>query len=88
VGQGAHLFIRTFRGGMAIPGERKMYIRQPDILGERKFWIELSSSLTLAWREDGKSVLLTTDELTHEIAITYFDLISKANKGEIEIPFL
>ena len=71
-----------------MPNERKMYIHRAELLRERKFLVELTSSLALAWRESGKKELLTTDELTHEIAIAYFDLISKANRGEIEMPFL
>ena len=88
VSQEAHLFIRTFRGALSIPGERTMYVFQPALLVERKLLVELTVSLELAWREDGKKEILSTDDLPHAIAIAYFDLISKANRGEIEMPFL
>jgi hypothetical protein len=32
--------------------------------------------------------LLSTDDLTHRIAMIFFDLIAKANRGEIEMPFI
>jgi hypothetical protein len=84
VDQDAHVFIREFRGGLILPGERRMYMFQPELLNERKFVAELTAGRELVWKEEGRNEVIPSEELAHQIAITFFKLVSGANKGEIE----
>jgi hypothetical protein len=87
VGREANVFIREFRGAVAIPGSSRMYVFTPQLRKERKFTVELTATHELAWVENGKKELLSTEDLAHTIAMAYFDLIGKVNRGEIEMPF-
>jgi hypothetical protein len=87
VGQEAYVFIREFRGPVSVPGSRQMYMFRPELLKERKLTVQLTAMHELAWIENGKKELLSTEELAHTIAMAFFDLVGKVNRGEIEMPF-
>jgi hypothetical protein len=87
VGQEAYVFIREFRGAVSVPGTGRMYVFSPELLKERKLTVELTATHELAWLENGKKELLSTEELAHTIAMAFFDMVGKVNRGEIEMPF-
>jgi hypothetical protein len=65
-----------------------MYMFEPKLLTERKFMVELTAGRELAWKENREKELLSTDDLAHCIAIAFFDLVSQANRGKVEMRFL
>jgi hypothetical protein len=87
-GRDEYVFIREFRGPLAIPRDGRMYVFPPEVLlKERQFMVEVTATGDLAWKQSGKNELISTDDLAHRIAMTFFDLLAKANRGEIEMPF-
>lgn len=86
VAQDAALIVREFSGPVAVPGSGLQYTHHPKVLKEYKFTIELTAALQLAWKRSGSRELLSTDDLAHKIAIIFFDLIAKANRGKVEMP--
>jgi hypothetical protein len=61
-----------------------MYMFQPELLNERKFVAELTAGRELVWKEEGRNEVIPSEERAHQIAISFFKLVSGANKGEIE----
>jgi hypothetical protein len=88
VGRDAALIVREFRGAVAVPGTGRQYIFRPEVHQEHKFTVEVTAAFELVWKADGSRELLSTDALAHKIAMIFFDLIGKANRGEIEMPFI
>ncbi len=88
VSQEAFFIVREFRGAVAVPGAGRQYIFRPEVHNEHKFTVEVTAALELVWKRDGAKELLSTDDLTQRIAMIFFDLIAKANRGEIEMPFI
>jgi hypothetical protein len=64
------------------------YVFQPEVHKETKFTVDVTAAFELVWKRSGSKEQLSTDELTHRIAMIFFDLIGKANRGEIEMPFI
>jgi hypothetical protein len=82
VGQDAFLIVREFNEAVSVPGSGRQYMSQPRANREHKFAVELAAARELAWKASGSKELLSTDELAHKIAMIFFDLIGKANRGE------
>jgi hypothetical protein len=88
VGEQAYISIREFSGALVVPGERLMYAFEPTQLKEYRFLVELRVGGPLAWKERGKSELLTTEDLAGRIATAFFDLVGRANRGKVKMPFV
>jgi hypothetical protein len=79
--------IMHYRGYVPEPGERMMYAFEPEKLSERRFLPELTASRELMWVEQKTPEMLSTEDLANEIAMSFFDLVGKVNRGEVELPF-
>jgi hypothetical protein len=88
VAREAFFIIREFSGAVAVPGVGLQYMFTPKVLKDHTFTVEVNAALELVWNEVGGTGQLSTDDLAHRIAMIFFDLIAKANRGEIEMPFI
>jgi hypothetical protein len=82
------LVVQEFNRRIQLPGERNlMFLSKPTILGELKFWPELSRAREYGWIEqDNPSRFLSSVALAEQCVIQFVDLASRDNRGEVEHP--
>ena len=83
----AYFYVREFRGVVAVPGSGLQYVFEPVILREHQFLVEIDPNRDLVWTQQGKTESLTSEKLAHRVAMIFFDLIGKVNRGEVEVPY-
>ena len=84
----AGFFIKEFRGAVAVPGVGLQYLFEPTFLKDQQFLVDINEQRELIWVQEGKSEILTSEELANRAAMIFFDLISKVNRGEVAPPEL
>ena len=83
-----HLRVSEFSGLLALPGEHVFYFEDPRLLKETKFKVDVAHDRTLLWRPVGKAVPVAPAQLADRIVQIFLDLVSRANKGEVEPPHI
>lgn len=82
----AYFFIKEFRGAAVVPGVGLQYMFEPKLLKEQQFLVEINATRELVWVQEGKTEMLSGEDLANRIAMIFFDLIGKANRGEVATP--
>ena len=82
-----HLRVAEFSGLLALPGENRLYVEQPKMQKEWKFKVDVAHDRGLVWRL-GKKEQIPASQLADRIVQIFLDLVSKANRGEVEAPHL
>jgi hypothetical protein len=82
----AEVIAAEFNGPLYVPDERMMTVLPPKELGRHRFTPILSLSREVRWKEVGKKVEpLPTEDLAHRIMALFLDLLSRANRGQIDL---
>jgi hypothetical protein len=82
----AELNVREFNAPTYLQEERMMTFFEPTELRRTRFAPTLSLSRELRWIENSKkSEPLSTEEVAHRILSLFMDLLSRADKGEIDL---
>ena len=83
-----HLWAAEFSGLLALHGENRWYVEQPQRLKLHKFKVDVGHDRGLLWRIDGKKEHIQPSQLADHILQIFLNLISRANQGKIEPPRL
>jgi hypothetical protein len=81
-----HLRVAEFSGLLVMPGENMWYPEQPRLQREWKFKVDVAHDRSLVWRLPGKNEQIPASQLADRIVRIFLDLVSRANRGEVEPP--
>jgi hypothetical protein len=81
-------FLRAseFSGGVLLPGERAMILREPKELKRHKFKVDISATRELVWKESGTKAIVPAPMLADHIMRIFIDLLSRADRGKVQRP--
>lgn len=80
------LEVSEFSGTVLLPMERGFVLHKPKFLKEHCFKVEVAQDRSLVWIEDGKIGQIPASQLADRIVKIFLDLVSRANRGEVERP--
>jgi hypothetical protein len=83
-----YLRVAEFVGRLLLPDERGYYIREPKQRKEHKFTVDVAEDGSLIWRLRGKNGRIEPSQLADIIVQIFLELLSQANRGNVEPPHM
>jgi hypothetical protein len=87
-GDEAYVCVVEFSGIFYLHPEGKYTLHPPKQLKEHRFKVDVAHDRSLMWREKTKGNQVAAPSLGDRIFRIFLDLISRANNGKVERPFL
>jgi hypothetical protein len=88
VEDGAYFWVREFSGPIALPGLPVPFPFAPKLLREHKFTADVSLARDLVWKKSGSKQQIAADGLADQVVMILLELISRANRGKVEMQYL
>jgi hypothetical protein len=79
-----HLSVEEYSGPVVLPIERRYAYSEPRLLKEHRFRVDVSRDCSPIWIERGKTEQILPPHLADRIMRLFFDLVSRANRGEVK----
>jgi hypothetical protein len=88
VEDGAYFWVRDFLTRLPSLACRVSFPFAPKLFREHKFTADVSQARDLVWKRSGSKQQIVADGLADQVVVILLELISRANRGKVEMQYL